>query len=427
MTRRIKVKANAMEDADVRFVSLVSRPASRLPFRVLKADEPDQENGLMINLSRMFKRDGDATDVGVTLVGVVLQKEHRDHFAPELEKLGLKTDDVIENDEGDVLIFRQCEYSDEDVVAIKLNELGGLFVNVPEVVSKAFDPFMESDDFDTNMSLQFLPGMAAATEALMTSVYNVLRSADDASSARERISTNIDMYKQSVMDMAAGLPEVAFKIESLTLDGFEPQVEEAVKEEVTEEEAPTEAAAEEPAEEPVAKDEEGEQEPEQPEAAVSADAAADADALKEKGVHIEGDGAQDIKNPEVTEASTEAEGDKPADAAVEKSEGEDDKADDALVAKMSEILEAVSGVRTEVADLKKSHGELADKVSKAEETAEAARKAVKGTVPSSSDNNDRVVDESLGTHRRNRKSDADVDEQAWGGTSLDRIVGDFGS
>lgn len=421
--KRIKVKANAMEDANVRYVSLVSRPASRLPFRVLKHDEPDQENGLMINLSRMFKRDGDATEVGVSLVGVVLQKAHRDHFAPQLEKLGLKTDDVIESDDGDVLIFRQQEFNDDDVVAIKLNELGGLFINMPEEVTKAFDPFVDSDDFGDNMSLQFLPGMSAATEALLTSVVNVLRTADTPDNARERISTNIDAYKAAVMDMAANLPEMAFKIEQLTLEGFEPAEVEKEDDQPVDAEASAEPVQ---AEGETVEKEEGEAAPEPAEVSDGAEAQpeaqAEADALKEKGVHIEGDGADDIKNPDVTtEASTEA-----PEAAVEKSEGEDDKGLDALVAKMSEVLEAVSGVRSEVADLKESQTKLAEKVDAVEETAEKARKAVKGTVPTGSDANDHV-DESLGTHRRNRKSDADADERAWGGTSLDRIVGDFGS
>ena len=415
-----------MEDANVRYVSLVSRPASRLPFRVLKHDEPDQEKGMMINLARMFKRDGDPTDVGVSLVGVVLQKEHREHFTPQLEKLGLKTDDVIESEDGDVLIFRQSAFKEDDVVAIKLNELGGLFANVPEEVKKAFDPFMDSDDFGETMSLQFLPGMAAATEALMNTVVNVLRTAESPDNARERIGTNIDAYKSAVMDMANNLPDMAFKIEALSLEGFAPaEIADAEVIDLTEEVEAEAVAKEETAEETVVKSEVAEEAPKADATSVQDQAAqSEAAALKEKGVHIEGDGASDIKNPE---ASTEEEvGDKPADAAVEKSEGESDKGLDALVAKMSEVLEAVSGVRTEVADLKKSHGELSEKVSKAEETAESARKAVKGTVPSSSDHADRV-DESLGTHRRNRKNDADADEQAWGGTSLDRIVGDFGS
>jgi gas vesicle protein len=405
MTRKIKAKANAMEDADVHFISLVSRPASRIPFRLTKSeDDPESEAGFMLNLNRMFKRDGEAPK-GVTLVGVVLQRKHAEFLGPKLKELGLKIDDTIEND--DVVIMKQTDFNENEVMAIKHGDVGGIYRNLPEQVKKAFDPYTESDDFDENMALSFLPGMSAATEALFDSVIAVLRSAESPDDARTRIESNIDKYKSAVMDMAQGLPEMAFKLEGLTLDGF-------VEKEEGEEPAP---AAEEPAaEEPAAEAPEAEAEAEAPAEEPAAEAAEEpaAESVEKGEDHI-----NEIDEP------AEVEGDKVAksDSSEESEQGDKNEISEVLNAFKSEVLEAISSVKSEVGELKSKQAELTEKVNDTAAIAERARKAVKGTVRSGSDAGDRVRNESLGT--RSRKGES-KDEATWGGTALDRIVGDFG-
>ena len=407
MTRKIKAKANAMEDADVHFISLVSRPASRIPFRLTKSeDDPESEAGFMLNLNRMFKRDGEAPK-GVTLVGVVLQRKHAEFLGPKLKELGLKIDDTIEND--DVVIMKQTDFNENEVMAIKHGDVGGIYRNLPEQVKKAFDPYTESDDFDENMALSFLPGMSAATEALFDSVIAVLRSAESPDDARTRIESNIDKYKSAVMDMAQGLPEMAFKLEGLTLDGF-------VEKEEGEEPAP---AAEEPAaEEPAAEAPEAEAEAEA-EAPAEEPAAEAAEEPAAESVEKGEDHINEIDEP------AEVEGDKVAksDSSEESEQGDKNEISEVLNAFKSEVLEAISSVKSEVGELKSKQAELTEKVNDTAAIAERARKAVKGTVRSGSDAGDRVRNESLGT--RSRKGES-KDEATWGGTALDRIVGDFG-
>jgi hypothetical protein len=420
--RKIKAKANAMEDADVHYISLVTRPASRIPFRLTKSeDDPESEAGFMLNLSKMFKRDGEAPQQGVALVGVVLQRKHEEYLAPQIEKLGLKVDDRVEQD--DIVILRQGEIDDE-CVAIKHGVIGALYRDLPEQVKKAFDPYSESDDFDENMALSFLPGMSAATEALFDTVIAVLRTAESPEDARSRIESNIDKYKSAVMDMASGLPEMAFKLEGLNLEEFvekeetpEADVEAAAEEAPAEESAPIippeapEAAAEEaPADEGEAPAEEAAEE------AAPVEAAKDDGLTPEeretlKGVHIE----------EIDEPSTETVS---KSESSEESEQEDESDISALLTSFkSEVLEAISSVKSEVGELKSKQAELTEKVNDTAAIAERARKAVKGTVRSGSDADDRVRNESLGT--RSRKGES-KDESTWGGTALDRIVGDFG-
>lgn len=401
MTRKIKAKANAMEDADVHYISLVSRPASRIPFRLTKSeDDPESEAGFMLNLNRMFKRDGEAPK-GVTLVGVVLQRKHAEFFEPKLKELGLKVDDTVEQD--DIVIVKQADFDESEVTAIKHGEVGGLYRDLPEQVKKAFDPYTETDDFDENMALSFLPGMSAATEALFDTVIAVLRTAESPEDARSRIEANIDKYKSAVMDMAAGLPEMAFKLEGLNLEGF---VEKSEEEPVAEEPAPAEEpAAEAPAEAEEAAAE-AEEEPAEAAAEEAAEAPAEEAAAEESAPIIE---------PEV-----------PVEAAKSEESEQDDKDDlgAVLTSFKSEVLEAISSVKSEVGELKSKQAELTEKVNDTAAIAERARKAVKGTVRSGSDAGDRVRNESLGT--RSRSKGESEDEQTWGGTALDQIVGDFG-
>ncbi len=466
MTRKIKAKANAMVDADVNFISLVTRPASRIPFRLTKSDD-DSEAGFMIHLKQMFKRDG-AAPQGCTLVGVVLQKQHEDALTPQIKELGLKIDDRSEKD--DVVILKQLDYDEDQITAIKLGEVGGLFVNVPEQVTKAFDPFTSSDDFDENMALGFIPGMSMATEALMDTVIQVLRTSESPEDAKGRIETNIDKYKAAVLDLADNLPVVAFKLEGLTIkdEGGETAAADAAADagnadDAGEASATDQAAADagDPADaEPVVADADADADAgaaadadagdaDAGDAAGDADAggdAGDADAgaapaldpeagLSEaekqalKGVHIED---LDVVAPAAAAAADAGDagsdgGDADASAQVDKSKSSEqmDALAGILTAFKSEVLEAISSVKSEVSDLKSKHAETTEKLNTVAAIAERAQKAVKGTVPSNSDVDDHVQDESLGTRTRNKGES--TDEKTWGGTALDRIVGDFGT
>jgi len=441
VTRKIKAKANAMVDADVNFISLVTRPASRIPFRLTKSDD-DSEAGFMIHLKQMFKRDGDATQ-GCTLVGVVLQKQHEERLAPQIKELGLKIDDRSEKD--DVVILKQLDYDEENITAIKLGEVGGLFINVPETVAKAFDPFTSSDDFDENMALGFIPGMGMATEALMDTVIQVLRTAESPEDAKDRIEINIDKYKAAVLDLADNLPVVAFKLEGMTIEKDEAAAADVVADAgattETDEVADANAAADADADveaEPIVADADADADTDAADvddAAPAVVAVADpeaglTDVEKQalKGVHIED---LDVE-PAAAAAPADADdagsdgGDADASAQVDKSESSkpEDVVAVVLTAFKSEVLEAISSVKSEVTEMKSKYAELTEKLNTVAAIAERASKAVKGTVPSNSDAGDRVRDESLGTRGR-QKGETD-DERTWGGTALDRIVGDFG-
>lgn len=419
---RVKAKANAMENAEVEFISLVSRPATRIPFRALKSEDSQEPD--MIHLSKMFKRDGGAAAIqGCTLAGVVLQKQHADHFEPQISALGLKIDDKVEQE--DVVIYRQVPYEEDAVTAIKLSEVGGLFLNTPENVQKQFDPFPEGSDFDSNMAQGgFFPGVHVATEVMLDTVRNVLRTAEDAPAAKSGLGDVLSAFSTHILNFVDELPAVAFKLDAMTLEGFEEGADDAGETTAKADDEGGEVSGEETggegeATEAKKADEEGGSDP------------TDEQKLKDAGVHLEGmpaEGEGETTTKDEGGEGSEASADEGKPKATEKSDESEQGALAAIAAKMSEVLEAVSGVRKEVGDLKTKQGELADQVKDAATKAEAATVAVKGTVPSNSAEGDRIPDESLGTHSRVGKS-ADVDEATgvdWGGTSLDRIVGEFG-
>lgn len=424
---RIKAKANAMENVEVEFVSLVSRPATRIPFRALKSED-SQETDLMIHLSRMFKRDGGAAQPqGCTLAGIVLQKQHAAHFEPQIAALGLKIDDKIEDE--DVIIYRQVEYTDDAVTAIKLSEVGGLFLNTPESVQKQFDPFPEGTDFKDNMAQGgFFPGVHVATDVMLETVRNVLRTAEDGDAAKAGLGQVLKSFSDHILSFVDELPAVAFKLDAMTLEGFvEPTGEgDGDNSQSTEGDGSDTDTTKKGDEGAASSGGSGETEAEAKAKAAEGGELTDEQKLKAAGVHVEGmpsiEGeGEPAKKAEGSEASA-GEG-KPASTEKSEEKSEQTEALAALVAKMSEVLEAVSGVRKEVGDLKSKQDELAEEVKEAASKAEAATKAVKGTVPSNND----AGDESLGTHRRsNQKADTDDQGVDWTGTGLDRIVGEFG-
>ena len=453
--KRIKAKANAMEDADVNFISLVTRPASRIPFRITKAED-DPEEGVMIHLRKMFKRDGEQPK-GCALAAIVLQKQHEDHFAPKLKGLGVKMDARTEED--GIVMLKQFDFEEDQVTPIKLGELGALFTNVPEEVKKQFDSFPESEDFDENMNTTgFLPSVGLATEMLVETVRNVLRAAGTAEDAKAKIADTIDSYKDAVLSLASMLPEVAFKIETFDLEGFVAKTEggEGAADQAAADAGENGNGGDDKAGEGSADDGEGAAGDETNDAAgdESGDAGGEADADSGEGGG-EGEGAGDSEpipadagasgaeatgrsNIQLTDAEKEAlkgvhiedldtgagaSGD--GKSSSEKS-GESEPKDGIaglLAALKSEVLGAISSVKSDVADLKTKQDKLTEKVDATAELAEKASKAVKGTVPSNSDGGDPILDESLGT--RGRRKGETADEKQWGGTALDRIVGDY--
>ena len=68
---KIRARLKQLKDADVRYISLVDRAATRIPFRVLKRDK---ENKMGIDLTKVFKSEN-AEKPYVSALVVFAQKD----------------------------------------------------------------------------------------------------------------------------------------------------------------------------------------------------------------------------------------------------------------------------------------------------------------------------------------------------------------
>ena len=107
-----KMKLKQLRDADVRYISLVDRAATRIPFRVLKRDK---ENEMGIDLTKVFKSDDTGGKPFVSALVVFAQKDEAvgNQVQEAITAHGFTTDRVQKSDEGETLVYAQADQSGE--------------------------------------------------------------------------------------------------------------------------------------------------------------------------------------------------------------------------------------------------------------------------------------------------------------------------
>jgi len=124
----IKTKLKQLRNADVRYISLVDRAATRIPFRVLKRNK---ESKMGIDLTKVFKSEN--TDKPFVSALVVFAQKDDAVTAQIREAMnthGFKTDKVQKSDDGETLVYAQQEAKGETMV-VRLSDqmlvtVGGL-------------------------------------------------------------------------------------------------------------------------------------------------------------------------------------------------------------------------------------------------------------------------------------------------------------
>lgn len=240
----IKAKLRELKNADVTHVSLVGRGANRIPFRVIKSDK--QESGMNLNdLRRLVKGSNEPEAPTISAFVVFDQPEAVvAKIGEKLKELGLKGDKIKKMDDG-ALMFVQDDEPEKDGTILRMS-------NDVIVIAKGFSPYNEalSQNADFNETLQtqgFFQNMDVACSALRSTVSNVMYKADSQASAVQDISTNIDKFKNYLVTLAKGLPQVAFKADKDISEIIIAAAEEAKK---------AEKPKEDPADTPEAKKEE---------------------------------------------------------------------------------------------------------------------------------------------------------------------------
>jgi outer membrane biosynthesis protein TonB len=221
-----RTKLKQLRDADVRFISLVDRAATRIPFRVLKREK---ESEMGIDLTRVFKSDGEAPKPFVSAVVVFAQKDEAaaKQVLDAIEKHGFRTDRVQKSDGGETLVFAQTDQP-KDVQLVRLSDQ--VLVSVANFQTPSG---WIGDQIDEH---GFFPDLKMASQGLHEEVMKVSKSDTPQDHAQAALTSYAEYLNQMIM-----LPVEAFKLDEAVTEivkkcSCEAPKEEPVKEEPKKEE-----------------------------------------------------------------------------------------------------------------------------------------------------------------------------------------------
>lgn len=115
----IRANLKQLRNADVRFISLVDRAATRIPFRVLKRDK---EHEMGIDLTSVFKRE-EPVKPHVSALVVFAQPDEAvgTQVQEAIKAHGFQTDRVQKSDEGETVVYAQGDQP-KDVQIVRLSD-----------------------------------------------------------------------------------------------------------------------------------------------------------------------------------------------------------------------------------------------------------------------------------------------------------------
>ncbi len=209
---RLSIEATELKHTDVNFVSLVKHGANRIPFRIVKEDKEAMLDLGKISRSLFRKAEGPPA-----VVAVLVSKD-ADHAKVEaaLSEAGLVVAQKSETDDAVVYAQPDAQPGGRDGT-LRLNDdvalvVGGL-ADLPSRVQKEFCSYaVDSDKFMENLNANgFFPSMMLATDALVGTVMNIMKDAEDPGAAASAIGAAIDDFKSYVLPTVSGIPVRAFK------------------------------------------------------------------------------------------------------------------------------------------------------------------------------------------------------------------------
>lgn len=244
----LKVKLTEMKNADVRYISLVDRAASRIPFRVIKYDK---ESGMGINLKtigRVLKGTSNQKEsVSKAEVSAVVVLDHGEltsEIQDVIEKQGFSVQKAIKNEDGTVT-FAAGENPLKDAVLVKLSDEMLLAV-------KGMNAYMTEGEFeDMVKSRGFMPSISTAMEVLYTTISNAMYNSDvkGPEDFSKIVTEATGKFSEYVIGLVSALPEAVFKMDAAVNELVEKKSKEASKEKAKGKmkEAPAEGSSEEEA------------------------------------------------------------------------------------------------------------------------------------------------------------------------------------
>ena len=374
---KIKMNVTKLGDPTVNYISLVSRGANRIPFRIVKHDK--QESHMIdlasLNISKLLKGEKVAavTEAQPTIVGFVTMKdENFDAVKDGLKNAGFLVSKQVEESDGSI-VFKQVDEIPEEFTVLKMND--ALLVLVDGVDT---DDLVGGTIYESLLKEEsFIPSPDIATEGMALAMGEIASSQDtpqDKVAKMELVTKDHNGYLSKLFSwVPARLTELAKELEANIAD--HKIISGSLTGEV--------------------------QSPDKSKTTTGID-----DGGKD-GVEAKGTPAPSPFPGEIDKGKTD-----PIPGKVTKEEGTDDNTDASavdLVAKMETLLAAmqdtmqtsiqkqaeelaaqVADVAASVEVLKQSQDQLSDRVSTAEKVAKSADIAVRGRMITSDVGDDAV-------------------------------------
>lgn len=351
---RVKLKANKLENPSVSYISLVSRGANRIPFRIIKLDK-EQE---MLDLNGLFRRqpvrkeEPSTPEIEATLVGLVVEKSDRlEEVASLLSEAGFTTDNREEGEDNTV-VFKQADEI-EGAIIFKLNDQMLALV-------KGVDPEEDLSDLsfvEVHKEHGFLPSVELAGQFTMNNVLALSASDDE-----ERVQKSAGAIEELQVYTAFCNQVIPAKVVKAAAD-----VETLLKQDPP---APAEPAAEDPA----------------PVAATKADEGADP-APAEPTAPAEPAAAPTGVTTEAVQEMVQ----KSVEGILESVKAMVTKANADIAEALATVTKSVEGLSEQVSGIKEQGETLATKMAEVESVAKSAEQSVKGTVVGGEPADDRQV------------------------------------
>lgn len=195
---RIKVKLRELRDGNMRFISLVDRAATRIPFRILKRDK---ENEMGIDLTKVVK--GDKSKAEVTAVVVFAQKDEQlgESVRQSIAEAGFDIATVKKADE-ETLVFAQSDPGDDEIVLVRLSDQ-------MVVAVKDLEFPVEGTFADEAKASGFYRGMVGAVSLLAETLDKVMKTDD-----REKAKVVIADFNVYALALLEGMPASCFKADA---------------------------------------------------------------------------------------------------------------------------------------------------------------------------------------------------------------------
>lgn len=205
----LKIKRNLAElrDADVAYISLVDRAATRMPFRVVKRQEDEMIDLTAIGKGKIVK--GERIEQPAITAVVVRQRKGdaaNAKIAEVLKAAGFNVEKATKNDDK-TITYLQVDEMPKDVKLVRLSDQ-------VVVAVKGFQPCSDMGEADFAASANasgFYQGIDSALDVLFSRICGEMGDTDDPGEAAASVDALIDGFKAYVNNLISNLPTEAFK------------------------------------------------------------------------------------------------------------------------------------------------------------------------------------------------------------------------